>query len=112
MAWQRICTAYNALSVQFRTVDQLKSKYDNLKTKARKVVAENKTYINGTGGGGPNADKFDTVIELILKIINIKTVVGFQNPFDCDNVSIVIMKQCSVICYLRTIAISTLCKFD
>lgn len=67
-------------------MDQLKSKYDNLKTKARKVVASQRTYIRGTGGGTPISEKFDPIIEAILKIINIKTVVGFENSLDCDSV--------------------------
>ncbi|KAG5888513.1 hypothetical protein JTB14_018444 [Gonioctena quinquepunctata] len=76
-AWQRVTAAFNALALHRRNMDQLKSKYDNLKTKTRKVVAAQRTYIKGTGGGPPVTDKFDPVIENVLKIINIKTVVGF-----------------------------------
>ncbi|KAG5878948.1 hypothetical protein JTB14_030924 [Gonioctena quinquepunctata] len=47
-------------------MDQLKSKYDNLKTETRKVVAAQ-------------------LIENVLKIINIKTVVGFDSILDCDD---------------------------
>jgi hypothetical protein len=85
-AWGRVSQAFNSSASQFRSVDQLKSKYDNLKTKARKVVAENRTYRQKTGGGGASSDKFDAVIEAVLRIINIKSVVGFENSVDCDHV--------------------------
>ncbi|KAG5894798.1 hypothetical protein JTB14_008289 [Gonioctena quinquepunctata] len=84
-AWQRVTAAFNALALHRRNMDQLKSKYDNLKTKTRKVVAAQRTYIKGTGGGPPVTDKFDPVIENVLKIINIKTVVGFDSILDCDD---------------------------
>ncbi|KAG5884256.1 hypothetical protein JTB14_011745 [Gonioctena quinquepunctata] len=84
-AWQRVTAAFNALALHRRNMDQLKSKYDNLKTKKRKVVAAQRTYIKGTGGGPPVTDKFDPVIENVLKIINIKTVVGFDSILDCDD---------------------------
>ncbi|KAG5875188.1 hypothetical protein JTB14_006847 [Gonioctena quinquepunctata] len=85
-AWQRVTAAFNALALHRRNMDQLKSKYDNLKTKTRKVVVAQRTYIKGTGGGPPVTDKFDPVIENVLKIINIKTVVGFDSILDCDDV--------------------------
>ncbi|KAG5864206.1 hypothetical protein JTB14_010014 [Gonioctena quinquepunctata] len=84
-AWQRVTAAFNALALHRRNMDQLKSKYDNLKTKTRKVVAAQRTYIKGTGGGPSVTDKFDPVIENVLKIINIKTVVGFDSILDCDD---------------------------
>ncbi|KAG5867551.1 hypothetical protein JTB14_027894 [Gonioctena quinquepunctata] len=84
-AWQRVTAAFNALALHRRNMDQLKSKYDNLKTKTRKVVAAQRTYIKGTDGGPPVTDKFDPVIENVLKIINIKTVVGFDSILDCDD---------------------------
>ncbi|KAG5873486.1 hypothetical protein JTB14_029163 [Gonioctena quinquepunctata] len=88
-AWQRVTAAFNALALHRRNMDQLKSKYDNLKTKTRKVVAAQRTYIKGTGGGPPVTDKFDPVIENVLKIINIKTVVGFDSILDCDDILII-----------------------
>ncbi|CAH1382926.1 unnamed protein product, partial [Tenebrio molitor] len=32
-----------------------------------------------------STDKFDAVIEAVLRIINLKTVVGFANGVDCDH---------------------------
>lgn len=81
--------AYNANSLEYRNVDQLKSKFDNLKTKVRKSVAQERLYIRGTGGGGSLNTNTDPIIELVLKIINWKTVVGLQNALDSDYVPVV-----------------------
>ncbi|KAG5872691.1 hypothetical protein JTB14_032570 [Gonioctena quinquepunctata] len=66
---------YGSIEVQIR-------QFEN---KTRKVVAAQRPYIKGTGGGPPVTDKFDPVIENVLKIINIKTVVGFDSILDCDD---------------------------
>jgi hypothetical protein len=70
-AWRRTSQAFNSSASQFRSVNQLKSKYDNLKTKTRKVVAKNSRYKGKTCGGGACTEKFDAVIEAVLRIINI-----------------------------------------
>ncbi|KAK9744904.1 Myb/SANT-like DNA-binding domain [Popillia japonica] len=82
-AWDRVLNSFNSRGLACRSIDQLKAKYDNLKSKARKVVANKNKCIEGTGGG-PSYDSFDPIIEAILKIINMKTVVGLQCPFDSD----------------------------
>lgn len=66
-------------------MEQLKAKYENLKTKARKVAAHDKSYVKGTGGGPPQYPEEDPVIKAVLRVINEKTVVGFNNPFDSDS---------------------------
>ncbi|KAG5890523.1 hypothetical protein JTB14_022756 [Gonioctena quinquepunctata] len=48
---------YGSIEVQIR-------QFEN---KTRKVVAAQRTYIKGTGGGPPVTDKFDPVIENVLK---------------------------------------------
>lgn len=63
---------------------QIKSKYDNLKTRTRKEVAKEKAYLRGTGGGPAVKKELDPIIEATLNIINIKTVVGLSNMFDSD----------------------------
>lgn len=79
-------SSFNAKNLNKRTEQQIKAKYDNLKTKARKTVADQKLYIKGTGGGPCNLDSsVDAVTAAVLNIINFKTVVGLFNPFDDDN---------------------------
>ncbi|KAG5869777.1 hypothetical protein JTB14_036342 [Gonioctena quinquepunctata] len=69
-----------------RSMEQLKAKYENLKTKARKCAAENRGYYRGTGGGPTNEPDWDPVVEAVLRVINEKTVIGFHNPNDSDAV--------------------------
>ncbi|CAH1113904.1 unnamed protein product [Psylliodes chrysocephalus] len=83
-AWEKVAVVYNAHSLEYRNTDQLKSKFDNLKTKTRKIVAQERAHIKGTGGGGPLPPDYDPVIQLIVKIINWKTVVGLENTFGSD----------------------------
>ncbi|KAK9680259.1 Myb/SANT-like DNA-binding domain [Popillia japonica] len=82
-AWQKIAASFNAKNLHARTVEQIKTKYDNLKAKARKEVAMLKLSRTGTGGG-PGVGDLDCVVEAVLKIINFKTVVGLQNKYDND----------------------------
>lgn len=64
---------------------QLKSKYDNLKTSARKYYSRQRDIIYHTGGGpGENRDPKGDIYEVILQIINKKTVFGLHNRFDDD----------------------------
>jgi hypothetical protein len=67
-----------------RTLAQIKTKFDNLKTKARKTVAANKQSVTRTGGGPSEYTDIDPVTDAVLQIINMKTVTGFNNPWDCD----------------------------
>ncbi|KAK9674921.1 Myb/SANT-like DNA-binding domain [Popillia japonica] len=83
-AWERVQNCFNSKSYICRSIEQLKSKYDNLKTKARRVIANERQCIKGTGGG-PGYSSFDPIVEAILKIINIKTVVGLHYSMDSDN---------------------------
>ncbi|XP_074027736.1 uncharacterized protein [Leptinotarsa decemlineata] len=93
MAWVRICASFNTNTLEFRGVDQLKSKYDNLKTKTRKQVAKEKKYEKGTGVGFFIPKMDDPVMDMILKIVNAKTVVGLTNPNDDDNANETILEK-------------------
>ncbi|KAG5882712.1 hypothetical protein JTB14_020556 [Gonioctena quinquepunctata] len=87
-AWNKVTFQLNAKGPiqQARSMEQLKAKYENLKTKARKCAAENRGYYRGTGGGPTNEPDWDPVVEAVLKVINEKTVIGFHNPNDSDAV--------------------------
>ncbi|KAK9744178.1 Myb/SANT-like DNA-binding domain [Popillia japonica] len=84
-AWTRIACRFNSRNLECRSIDQLKSKYDNLKSKARKVVANKRASLKGTGGSPTCGGRFDPIIGSILKIINIKTIVGHTSKFDSDS---------------------------
>jgi hypothetical protein len=44
----------------------MKSKFDNLKTKARKVVAAEKSYMKGTTGGEYRGNNGNPIIEAVV----------------------------------------------
>ncbi|KAF5298302.1 hypothetical protein FQR65_LT09813 [Abscondita terminalis] len=83
-AWRKIQIGFNSNNGSHRNLEQLKNKYDNLKCKARKVVAENKNYIRGRGGGPAVDIVLDPIIEAVLRIIHKVSVVGLPSQFDCD----------------------------
>lgn len=56
----------------------------NLKTKARKDVANKKVSLKKTGGGPSSGDELDPVTESVLGLINVKTVTGLKSQFDSD----------------------------
>lgn len=83
--WDKILASYSQrVGVVTKKVEQLQGKYDNLKTKAKKVVAESKKNILGTGGGPSNNDHIDPVIQAVLNILNSKLVAGLKPQHDCD----------------------------
>lgn len=47
-------------------------------------MAQERSYIRGNGGGGSLTTNIDPIIELVLKIINWKTVVGLENTLDSN----------------------------
>ncbi|KAL1492289.1 hypothetical protein ABEB36_012763 [Hypothenemus hampei] len=83
--WTEIGNIFNRKSpsgIQ-RTIESLKKYYENLKKEGRKTVAHNKLEIKKTGGG--SADLQNSIHQdLLLSIINKKTIFGLVNPFDCD----------------------------
>ncbi|KAJ8953498.1 hypothetical protein NQ318_023619 [Aromia moschata] len=85
--WEEITRDLNAKvpSGCYRSMQCLKRLYENEMKRARKVVAEDKKKINLTGGGPPTGIKKDPCHELILPIVNNKTVYGLNNPFDGDS---------------------------
>ncbi|KAK4885797.1 hypothetical protein RN001_002068 [Aquatica leii] len=84
-AWITVANNFNAINCIARSQDQLKIKYENLKMKARKFAADQR-FCQGTGGGPPNINIKDPVLDAVLRIINFKTVVGLINPFDIDSI--------------------------
>ncbi|KAK4882723.1 hypothetical protein RN001_006042 [Aquatica leii] len=84
-AWITVANNFNAINCIARSQDQLKIKYENLKMKARKFAADQR-FCQGTGGGPPNINIKDPVLDAVLRIIIFKTVVGLINPFDIDSI--------------------------
>lgn len=87
--WKLIENEFNAVSPSnmYRGADSLKKLYSNKKKEVRKRVAEEKREALLTGGGpAPKIIKTDDEIDnILLSIMNEKTVYGLTNPYDCDN---------------------------
>lgn len=86
-AWNKITDEFNAISPNniFRTPESIKKFFNNKKKEVRKIAAEEKKEITLTGGG--IAQKFvkDSSHDLVLSLINKKSVYGLNNPFDSDS---------------------------
>ncbi|KAF5275533.1 hypothetical protein FQR65_LT16600 [Abscondita terminalis] len=85
-AWYQITNEFNATSVTsvFRSLASLKKCYENRKKELRKTVADERKETTLTGGGPPPKIKKDETDDILISIINEKTLVGIKNPFDDD----------------------------
>lgn len=85
--WEKVAREFNSLSpgnVQ-RPTEVLKRFYENKKKELRKRCADIKIHIRGTGGGPPLPEKVQNPTdEVLLSIINEKTVSGLNVPFGGD----------------------------
>ncbi|CAH1958275.1 unnamed protein product [Acanthoscelides obtectus] len=60
-AWAKIADIYNATTMEPRTAEQLRCKYDNLKKEVRKLEAHKRQALYQTGGGVSEPDIKDTL---------------------------------------------------
>lgn len=86
MAWKNITHQFNASSSTgvLRSMASLKKCYENRKKELRKSLADEKREVTLTGGGPPPKIKKDETDDLLMSIINKRTLVGVQNKFDDD----------------------------
>ncbi|KAK4872602.1 hypothetical protein RN001_014631 [Aquatica leii] len=92
-AWNEVLTKYNSFN-RTRSLLQLKSKYDNLKTGSRKYAANCRAAHRGTGGGPPLINDIKSAIyDIVIEILNKKTVAGLDNSYDDDATEIVDSKS-------------------
>ncbi|KAI4469770.1 hypothetical protein MML48_1g19026 [Holotrichia oblita] len=93
-AWQNIAKEFNSQSPNFvtRSVESLKKYYDNLKKGMRKRAARERSEMYKTGGGkaDTNISKGD---ELLLSLINKKTIYGYESPWDSDQLECTITNR-------------------
>lgn len=91
--WDDITREFNGQAPNsiYRSVESLKKFYDNQKKTLRKRVGEERKDMYTTGGGTAKTHT-DSLDDLLLSIINEKTVFGLKNPFDSNaSTSIVIL---------------------
>ncbi|XP_050509400.1 uncharacterized protein LOC126886483 [Diabrotica virgifera virgifera] len=86
--WKKIETEFNARSPGLinRSADSLKKYYDNRKKELRKEKAQEKIEVYRTGGGPcAKPPKMESSDEVLLSMVNEKTVSGILNTFDGDS---------------------------
>lgn len=84
--WKKISEKFNATNQVFKSVESLKSKYENLKKAAKKNFAMDKLEIYKTGGGSkarPNANDVD---QKVMEIVQEEQIVGLVSLYDDDSI--------------------------
>nr|CAH7748884.1 unnamed protein product [Callosobruchus chinensis] len=91
--WINVAKEFNSLSgVVYREANILRSKYENLKKRAKYKFAEEKTYQSSTGGGPSQDVKIDAIDNSIKELIGTQ-ITGFTSTFD-DGAEIIITNDC------------------
>lgn len=85
-AWEKITQLFNSQTTEcLRRKDSLRKYYENIKKTIRKEVAEEKKKWKQTGGGPKKPDSTqDASKELVLGLINQKTIYGLNTSFGDD----------------------------
>lgn len=89
-AWEEISEEFNNTGIYvFRSKEILKRMYENKKKELRKTVAAEKRENFKTGGGLPECvPKKDPCDEILLSIMNKKSVYGMESVYDSDSLHI------------------------
>jgi Myb/SANT-like DNA-binding domain len=85
--WKKVCAEFNAKcsGTAPRTVEQLKSKFTNMKRDVRKGIAEERSKLLKTGGGPFKPSKEVPFMERVLALISFSAA-GMSNGFGCDTI--------------------------
>lgn len=85
-AWFKITQEFNSVSPNnvFRPTDSLKKYWENIKDDVRRRAGQDRTSLYKTGGGPPSPKIKKPEEDVLLGIINKKTIMGLENPFDND----------------------------
>ena len=87
-AWKKITQRFNSTSPSMipRTIDSLRKYYEHMKENLRKRTADQKKELYKTGGGTCKIICTEDTDDLLLSIINKKTVCGLNSSYDSDKV--------------------------
>nr|CAI5854268.1 unnamed protein product [Callosobruchus analis] len=84
-AWEKITRLFNSQTTEYpRTKESLRKFYDNVKKYLRKDVARDKREIYKTGGGVRERNNNDTTRDILLDIVNTKSIFGLNTQFGGD----------------------------
>ena len=86
--WTKLTSIFNSQNPEniARSKESLRKLYDNLKKNVRQEVANDRAEIKKTGGGKPEDKPKDPATELILGIVNERTIYGLTDSFGGDSV--------------------------
>ncbi|CAH1114866.1 unnamed protein product [Psylliodes chrysocephalus] len=101
--WEKVTKEFNCMSPgnNKRSTEVLKIFYENNKKKLRKKTANKKIHIKGTGGGPPDNIKDDPTNDLLLSIMNEKTVYGLKCSW--GEMSLASLRMINLICLVPVI---------
>ena len=83
-AWDKLAVDFEKFSGVKRSAKNLKDKYENLKKKAKKELADEKKETYATGGGTRNI-RVSRISEDISSILGVAGK-GLENKFDSDRI--------------------------
>ena len=84
--WEKVCNEFNALGFGVRTVAQLKEYWKRKKKELKKLLAEKKREVRGTGGG-PSEISFPPFLQKMSDLIPrvyLDAPSELQNSYDSD----------------------------
>lgn len=86
-AWLKITNEFNSISPNnvLRETNSLKKYYDSIKEDLRKRAGNEKQSCYKTGGGPPSPNSHNSGDDLVLNIVNKKTIYGLSNSYDNDS---------------------------
>lgn len=81
-AWRKVKESVNAVGTSARTVEEIRRKWDDLKSRTKKKASDHKKNIIGTGGGEPPADDLSEIEQKIIDLIGNTVVYGITGGID------------------------------
>jgi len=83
--WEKIAKEFNCAHNSDRTVQAIKTKYENIKKTAKKKFATEKKQTYATGGGVPVSSGITPIDEAMRAILTTQ-ITGFDSTVDSDTV--------------------------
>lgn len=82
--WKNIEKEFNIEGSVFRSFRDLRKKYENIKSQAKKTSSEELKYTLGTGGGPAKKSKLTDTDMAVIDILQPSQVKGIPNQYDTD----------------------------
>jgi hypothetical protein len=76
--WKNIAVQINSLGLHYRTDKEVKTKWQNMQTSAKKQYTDKKKYATQTGGGPPAKELSNETEKIVDMMKDCSSFVGFQ----------------------------------